>query len=272
MAYRVNVENFEGPFDLLLELVSRDKVDIGSISITEIIDQYLAEIQNAKDLDLDVASDFFYVAATLLNIKAESLLDMKHEPLEDELQYLSPAEAREMLIAQLVEYKTFKNAAADLERRAQEERRRHVRPFGPDREFLDTAPDFLRGITVDDLGRLAAAALARREAFILDAQHIASKPIPVEVYVKTIYERIRNRAKMRFSELVDEHTPSGVVVVSFLAVLELYKRGMIKVRQKREFGDIEMSYIQGAPPLVLKDAEVTDVQVKGKAKDNVRRA
>ena len=104
MAYRVNVENFEGPFDLLLELVSREMVDIGSISITEIIDQYLAEIQNAQNLDLDVASDFLYVAATLLNIKAESLLDVKHEPLEDELQYLSPSEAREVLIAQLVEY------------------------------------------------------------------------------------------------------------------------------------------------------------------------
>ena len=129
------------------------------------------------------------------------------------------------------------------------------------------------GVTVDDLGRLAARALARREAFILDAQHIASKPIPVEVYVKTIYERIRNRAKMRFSDLVDARTPSGVVVVTFLAVLELYKRGMIKVRQKKEFGDIEMAYIQGAPPLVLKDEDdALAVQMKGKAKDNVRRA
>ena len=272
MAYRVQVENFEGPFDLLLELVSRQKVDIGSVSITEIIDQYLAEITNARALDLDVASDFLYVAATLLNIKAESLLDIKHEPLEDELQYLSPGEAREVLIAQLVEYKTYKNAAADLGGRFALEARRHVRPFGPDAEFRNTAPDFLRGVTVEELGEIAARALARRETFILDAQHIAAKPVPVEVYVKTIYERIRNRAKIRFSDLVDERTPATVVVVSFLAILELYKRSMIKLRQLKAFGDIEMTYIQGAPELVLQDADETEVFAKGKGAGDVRRS
>ena len=272
MAYRVNVENFEGPFDLLLELVSRQKVDIGSVSITEIIDQYLAEIANAPHLDLDVASDFLYVAATLLNIKAESLLDIKHEPLEDELAYLTPEEARETLIAQLVTYKTHKNAAAYLDERFRLEARRHVRPFGPDREFRSVTPDFLRGVTVDDLGALAASALARREAFILDAQHIAAKPVPVEVYVKMIYERIRNRAKMRFSELVDDRTPASVVVVSFLAILELYKRSMIRVRQVKEFGDIELRWIEGAPALVLQETEEVAVGLKGKGAADVRRS
>ena len=272
MSYRVNVENFEGPFDLLLELVSRQKVDIGSISITEIIDQYLAEIQNMERLDLDVASDFLYVAATLLNIKAESLLEIKHEPLDDELEYLSPAQAREVLIGQLVAYKTYKNAAADLSARMEDESRRHARPFGPDREFLDVAPDFLRGITLDDLGRIAAAALARREAFILDAQHIAAKPVPVEIYVKTIYERIRNKARMRFSDLVDERTPPSVAVVAFLAVLELYKRSMIRVKQLKAFGDIEMTYIQGAPPLVLEEVAQEIRMQEGKGAAHVRRS
>ena len=272
MAYRVQVENFEGPFDLLLELVSRQKIDIGSISITDIIDQYLAEIQNAENLDLDVASDFLYVAATLLNIKAESLLEIKHEPMEDELQYLSPSEAREVLIGQLIEYKTYKNAAAALDECFRIEARRHVRPFGPDNEFKNAAPDFLRGVTVDELGLIAAAALARREAFILDAKHIAAKPVPVEVYVKTIYERIRNRAKIRFSELVDERTPSSVVVVSFLAILELYKRSMIKIRQVKEFGDIELRYIEGAPELVLNDKGEIEVSLKGKGTSDVRRS
>ena len=260
MSFRVRVDNFEGPFDLLLELVSRQKVDIGSISLVDIIDQYLAEIQNMQNLDLDVASDFLYVAATLLNIKAEALLEVKHETTDDELEYLTPGEAREMLIGQLVTYKTYKNAAADLEQRFVLEGQRHVRPFGPDRSFLQATPDFLRGVSLDDLGLLAAGALARREAFLLDSEHIAGKPIPVEVYVKTIFERIRNRAKMRFGELVDANTPKSVVVVAFLAVLELYKRSMIRVRQVKEFGDIEMEYIEGAPPLVLDEETVEKIQ------------
>lgn len=272
MSYRVQVENFEGPFDLLLELVSRQKVDIGSISITEIIDQYLAEIQNMERLDLDVASDFLYVAATLLNIKAESLLDIRHEPLDDELEYLSPGEARELLIQQLIAYKTYKNAAVGLNGLLTAQSHRHPRPFGPDREFLDVTPDFLRGISLDDLGRIAAAALARREAFLLDAEHIAAKPVPVEVYVKTIYERIRNKAKMRFSDLVDARTPPSVAVVAFLAVLELYKRSMIRVKQLKAFGDIEMTYIQGAPPLVLEDVAREIRMQEAKGAGHVRRS
>lgn len=263
MAWRVHVENFDGPFDLLLELVSHQKVDIGSISIVEIIDQYLAEMQHARDLDLDVASDFLFVAATLLTIKAESLLDVPHEPAEDELQYLAPAEAREMLIEQLIAYKTYKNAAAGLQARFEAEARCHVRPFGPDAQFRNVAPDFLAGVSIEELGRLAARALARREAFILDAQHIAGKPIPVEVYVKTIFERVRNRRRMRFSELVDAHTAPSVVVVTFLAILELYKRSMVTVRQDEEFGDIVIDIIADAPEHVLHEQPVA-VSAKGR--------
>ncbi len=265
MAWRVNVENFDGPFDLLLELVSRQKVDIGSISIVDIIDQYLAEIQHAQNLDLDVASDFLFVAATLLTIKAESLLEVKHEPLEDELQYLSPAQARELLIDQLVTYKTYKNAATFLGNALEDEGKWHARPYGPDNEFRDMAPDFLKGVTLEKLGDLAAKALARRENFILDAQHIASKPIPVEVYVKMINERIVNKKHLRFSELVDKNTAPSVIVVTFLAILELYKRCMVTVQQDVEFGDIVVEAIPDAPAYVLQEEE-REVRKKGSKK------
>ncbi len=262
MAWRVQVENFDGPFDLLLELVSHQKVDIGSISIVDIIDQYLAEIQRAQNLDLDVASDFLYVAATLLSIKAENLLEVKHEPAEDELQYLSPHEAREMLTAQLITYKTYKNAAAYLNEAFVNESRWHTRSFGPDDDFRDVTPDFLSDVTLEELAEMAARALARREQFILDAQHIASKPIPVEVYVKMIYQRIRNKQPLRLSALVDNHSAPEVVVVSFLAVLELYKRCMVTVRQDVEFGDIEIVAIPGAQTLVLPEEKTTVAQKK----------
>ena len=105
MSYKVRIDSFEGPFDLLLYLVSRQKVDIGVISISEIIDQYLDEIANLKDLDLDVASDFLLVAATLLKIKAESLLPKEEVVIDEELAQLSPSEARDILIERLLAYK-----------------------------------------------------------------------------------------------------------------------------------------------------------------------
>ena len=117
MSYRVRVEAFEGPFDLLLRLVSRQKIDIGAISITEIADQYLAEVERMKDLDLDVASDFLVVAATLLQIKAASLVPREAAAdieLDDEFSDLSPEETRDILIERLITYKQFKNAAAAL--------------------------------------------------------------------------------------------------------------------------------------------------------------
>ncbi|MGI6536352.1 MAG: segregation and condensation protein A [Eggerthellaceae bacterium] len=119
MAYRVRTEGFEGPFDLLLYLVSRQRIDIGSISISQITDQYLAEIRRMRALDLDVASDFLVVASTLLEIKAASLIpdaDSDQE-VDEDLQELAPNQAREVLLQRLLTYKQFKNAAAGLESR-----------------------------------------------------------------------------------------------------------------------------------------------------------
>lgn len=251
MSYKVRIESFEGPFDLLLYLVSRQKVDIGAISITEIADQYLEEVSRMDNLDLDVASDFLLVASTLLEIKAESLIPRDRDQLEDELAELAPSQARDMLVERLVEYKMYKNAAAELAARFAAEGRMHVRPFGPDRDFLGLMPDFLAGVTVDALGLLAASAMARREVFLLESEHIAAKPIPVEVHVRAIHQRIVSRKHIQFSELVGADTPPEVVVVTFLAILELYKRSMVRLEQDELFGDIAIDYIEGAGELKL---------------------
>lgn len=251
MSYRVRTESFEGPFDLLLYLVSRQKVDIGAINITQIADQYLAEVARMRELDLDVASDFLLVASTLLQIKADSLLPREHDSVDDDIAELAPSEARDMLVVRLLAYKQFKNAAAALHGRYIAEGRMHARPFGPDACFLNVMPDFLHDVTLDSLGLLAARALARREVFLLESEHIAAKPIPVEVHVRAIHQRIRNKKKLRFSEMVDGTTPVPVVVVTFLAVLELFKRNMVHVRQDDLFGDIEIEYIEGSGELLL---------------------
>ena len=248
MSYKVRIDSFEGPFDLLLYLVSRQKVDIGAISITQIADQYLAEVSRMDNLDLDVASDFLLVASTLLEIKAESLLPRERE-------------ARDILVERLLAYKQYKNAASALHMRFVSEGRMHPRPFGPDACFLNLMPDYLKDVTMDGLALLAARAFARRDVFLLESEHIAAKPIPVEVHVRAIHQRIQNKKTLRFSELVDERTPVPVVVVTFLAVLELYKRAMVKIEQAELFGDIDIRYIEGSGELVLTgDDSLTSVE------------
>lgn len=261
MSYKVRIDSFEGPFDLLLHLVSRQKVDIGAISITQIADQYLAEVARMDSLDLDVASDFLLVASTLLEIKAESLLPRERDAATDELEELAPSEARDILVERLLSYKQHKNAAAALHARFVSEGRMQPRPFGPDACFLNLMPDYLKDVTLDGLALLAARALARRDVFLLESEHIAAKPIPVEVHVRAIHQRIRNKKRLRFSELADARTPLPVVVVTFLAILELYKRAMVTIEQSELFGDIDIRYIEGSGELLLDgDDALTSVE------------
>ena len=243
MAYRVKIESFEGPFDLLLYLVSRQKVDVGTIAITEIADQYLAEIENMKKLDLDVASDFLLTAATLLKIKAESLLPDDSDEVDDDLAELAPSEARDMLVDKLVTYKTYKNAALALQSKAEAESRIHARTVGAGSEFADAMPDYLANVSLEKFAATAARMFARREIELLESEHIAAKPIPVEVYMESVRNTLSVKGKTRFSELVGESREPAIVVVTFLAILELHKQGMVKVRQKETFGDIDVELI-----------------------------
>lgn len=251
MSFRVRIESFEGPFDLLLYLVSRQKVDIGVVSIAEITDQYLEEISRMELLDLDVASDFLLVASTLLEIKAASLIPSQTDEIDDEFEDIPPSQARDILVERLITYKQYKNAASSLGARYISEGRRHNRHFGPDASLLTLVPDYLEGISLDALAYLCAQVAGHKDPFLLDSEHIASKPIPVEVHVRSIHARIKSAKTLRFSDLISSGTNPAVVVVTFLAVLELYKRNMILVSQPSPFGDIEMSFIEGSGELLL---------------------
>lgn len=248
MAFRVSTDSFEGPFDLLLRLVSRQKVAIGSVSISQIADQFLDELSRMEHLDLDVASDFLLVASTLLQIKAESLLPKPLPADFHELEELTDEQAREVLVERLVRYKQFRNAAGAMEGMLDEALKLHGRPFGPDAQFLAVMPDFLRQVTLDDLGMRAAACLARREVFLLESEHIAAKSIPLERYVRSLYSRIAQEGTVSFSGLVGPQAPTAIVVVSFLAVLELFKRDLVNVSQRRPFGDIEIVFSGAGKP------------------------
>lgn len=257
MSYRVQLEAYQGPFDLLLQLVSKQKVDIGAISVSQIADQYLAEVERMQELDLDIASDFIVVAATLLQIKAASLIpaqDRGELELDEEFEELTPEETRDILVARLVNYKKFKNAAAALGARMEAEGRMHPRCAGIEEEFLDLVPDYLQGVTLHGLAVICADIAARRETFLLEAEHIAAVPISMERHVEGIYRTMRARNARTFSQLLGDDPTPELVVVTFLAVLELYKRGVVSVHQAQTFGEMELQMEPDAP-------EITDFSV-----------
>jgi len=245
MAYTVKTTGFEGPFDLLLHLVSKQKLDVGAISVVDITDQYLEHVERIDELDLDVASDFLLVAATLLEIKAASLLPEEVEYVGDDLDDLSPVEARELLVARLIAYKQFKNISAELAARIESESRMHPRQAGLETDFLKLMPDYLEGITLRGLAVLCADLEYRREVLLLQAEHVASQPISLELHAESVTRTLANKGTVGFMELLGDDPSPELIVVTLLAVLELYKRGRAELRQDEQFGDIIITAVEG---------------------------
>ena len=266
MSYRVRTQAFTGPFDLLLALVSRQKVAIGSISVADVADQYLEEVRRMGEMDLDVASDFVLVASTLLDIKAASLVPREprvreEDDLEDDdLAALDPEAAREVLVERLMAYKQFRSAGAALGARAEAEGLMRPRTAGPGPEFEGLMPDYLEGVTLRGLAVIAADLAARRERFLLDAEHVAPRRRPIAYTVATIDAVIRRRGRVTFGELVGERVTPETVVATFLAMLELCKRGSITVSQAEVFGEIEIAHVEGAPAFELTDDEADYIE------------
>ena len=268
MSYKVNTATYSGPFDLLLQLVSRQKVAIGSISISEVADQYLAEVDAMEELDLDVASDFVLVASTLLDMKAHALVPQDvslkssydEDEYDDELDGLSPDEAREVLIARLIAYKQFRNAGAALGSRMQAESYVFPRSVGPDPDFLNLMPDYLEGITLRSLAVICADIDSKRATFLLEAEHVAPKRLPVALTVASVDRLTRSKGKVTFSELLDGQDTPEIVVANFLAVLELFKRGLVRVQQDVIFGEIEIEHIEGADSYQLDESVLLELE------------
>lgn len=274
MSYRVRTQAYSGPFDLLLQLVSRQKVTIGSISISEVASQYLEEVERMGDLDLDVASDFLLVASTLLDIKAASLVPEDSgsaaraadgDEEDDDLEGLSPDEAREVLVARLIAYKQFRGAAAALGARAEAEARMLPRTVGPDPEFLGLMPDYLEGITLRSLAVICADIDSRRETLLLEAEHVAPRRLPVALTIMSVDRLVRRRGKVTFDELLDGQRTPEAVVANFLAVLELYKRGLADLRQDEVFGTIEVSHCEGAPAYEMDESVLSELGEEARA-------
>lgn len=234
MPYQVKLPVFEGPFDLLLHLVGRKEIGIYEVSIAEITDEYLAYIETMRDLDLEVATEFLLIAATLLKLKSDSLLPVQ----EKEVEELGPQELREELLWRLVEYQKFRNAAAELAARMEREERYYYRQVDLEEPFRDLVPDALRGLTLEMLVAKARELVETEDE--VEVGYIAPIRVNVEDFIGRVRKALEGGGRTSFRELTRECALRIEVIAFFIALLELFKREEIDLRQATRFGDIEV--------------------------------
>ncbi|MDQ1377838.1 MAG: segregation and condensation protein [Acidimicrobiaceae bacterium] len=257
MPYEVTTAVFEGPFDLLLHLITRQQVDIYQVSLSSIVDAYVAEMQNLRTLDLEVATEFLLIAAVLLELKARRLLPGSDD-VEDE-EELALWEERDLLLARLFECKTFKDAAAALRRMMDAADRSFPRRSGLEERFLDVTPDLLAGITADRLRMACLSALTPRLLPHVDLDHVAPIRVSVADAVTELLDELPRAGTITFSRLTADLVERLEVIVRFLAVLELYKRGWVELSQSGNFGDLTVTWMgtegEGAEPAAFSPIE-----------------
>jgi segregation and condensation protein A len=238
MPYAVQTPVFEGPFDLLLHLILAEQVDLYEISLATIVDGYLAELGRMEELDLDVASEFLLIAATLVELKSRRLLPSADDlDLDDELTLW---EERDLLLHRLVECKTFKEAAIALAVIAGEAGRSVGRTVGVDERFIGLMPDLLAGVTPGDLRAAYLRAVAPRPQPRVDLDHVAPIRASVTDAIAELVDELPRVGRITFRALTGDLVERLEVVVRFLAVLELFKVGLVDLDQPRTFGEIEI--------------------------------
>lgn len=238
MPYAVQTPVFEGPFDLLLHLILAEQVDLYEVSLATIVDGYLAELGHMEELDLDVASEFLLIAATLVELKSRRLLPSADDlDLDDELALW---EERDLLLHRLVECKTFKEAAIALAVIAGEAGRSVGRTIGVDERFIGLMPDLLAGVTPGDLRAAYLRAVAPRPQPRVDLDHVAPIRASVTDAIAELVDELPRVGRITFRALTGDLVERLEVVVRFLAVLELFKVGLVDLDQPRTFGEIEI--------------------------------
>jgi segregation and condensation protein A len=251
--YEVQTAVFEGPFDLLLHLITSEQVDVYEVSLSRIVDGYLVELERMEHLDLEVATEFLLIAATLVELKTRRLLPGRDDiDVDDELLLF---EERDLLLARLLECKTFKDAAAEIERLGRLADRSHARVAGLEERFLDIAPDILAGVTPDDLRGALVAALAPKPQPRVDLDHVAPIRASVRDALEELVRELPASGPTTFRRLAGHHRQRLEVIVRFLAVLELYKRGLVELDQASTFGDLEITWVGDEAGADLSEAD-----------------
>jgi len=243
MAYEVATPVYDGPFDLLLHLILKEEVDIHEVSLTRIVEAYLEEIQHMQMLDLDVATEFLLIASTLVELKTRRLLPGREDmDLDEELALWSE---RDLLLARLLDCKTFKDVAAVFSQLTDRASQSFPRRSGPDERFADLLPDMLDGVTPGRLQRAYLRVTQPKPPTSIDLFHVAPIRASVADALMEMLETLPKLGKVTFRQITEAIHDRIEVVVRFLAILELYKQGRVTLEQSDRFGDIEVQWTAG---------------------------
>lgn len=239
-AFRVDLGNFSGPFDLLLQLIARHELDITEIALSKVTDEFIAHVAQIETAaDLDRASEFIVVAATLLDMKLVSLLPQGEFVDAEDVAVL---EARDLLFARLLQYRAFKQAADWFAERMHRELGRHPRQVPLDKRYLDRAPELIWRHSLEDFAAIAAVALAPKEAPTVGLDHLHAPLVSIREQAHVLVARLRDGRPASFRELVADADAPGIIVARFLAVLELYRRAAVMLMQQTPLGDLTVSW------------------------------
>jgi segregation and condensation protein A len=240
----VSTPVFEGPFDLLLHLITREQVDLWEVSLAHIVDDYVATLEAMQvGLDLDAATEFLLIAAVLLELKARRLLPGRDDvELEEELALW---EERDLLLARLLECKTFKDASASLTRLMDGASLSYPRLAGPDERYAELMPDLLAGVGPVDLRDAMQRVLAPRPVARVLLDHVAPVRISVQDAVVELMEELPRAGRISFSRLTGALVERLEVIVRFLGLLELYKRGLVELEQATTFAELHVTWTGG---------------------------
>ncbi|CAL9591357.1 segregation/condensation protein A [Streptomyces sp. enrichment culture] len=241
--FKVRLANFEGPFDLLLQLIAKHKLDVTEVALSKVTDEFMAYIRAlGPDWDLDETTEFLVVAATLLDLKAARLLPAAD--VEDEAD-LALLEARDLLFARLLQYRAYKRIAEILDRRLDDEGRRHPRTVGLEPQHAELLPEVVISIGAEGFARLAVKAMQPRPKPQVYVDHIHAPLVSVQEQAGIVVARLRELGEASFRALVEDTDDTLTVVARFLALLELYREKAVALDQETALGELTVRWTGG---------------------------
>ena len=250
--FSVHLENFEGPFDLLLQLISRHKMDVTEVALGAVTDEFISYIRNLESAwDLDQATEFLVVAATLLDLKAAKLLPSGE--IEDESD-LALLEARDLLFARLLQYRAFKEIASIFNDRITRQEKTFPRLVALDPKFAELLPEVLIGVSPARFAAIAGRVLAPKLPPVIGIEHIHRPLVSVAEEAAKMVEELRKSGRVTFRHLISGLSDTLVVVARFLGILELYREGVVRFEQVVALGELQITWTGSAEGIV----EVSD--------------
>src|SRR6478752_142751 len=241
--FEVHLDVFSGPFDLLLGLISKHKLDITEVALAKVTDEFIAHIRTAQaaddDWDLGQASEFLLIAATLLDLKAARLLPQSGPEDDEDLALI---EARDLLFARLLQYRAYKEIAGAFRERMATAGRITPRQAGLEPEFASLLPELVIALTPEQFAMIAARAMTPKVPPTVGLDHLHAPQVSVREQAAIVVARLRTRGQVSFRSLVSDADSTLVIVARFLALLELFKEAAIAFEQAEALGELDIRW------------------------------